>query len=180
MNVVVFWNHVGREHGELKYTKDIRGNSQEVIDRAIRLKEEQAVTKKNPNRFIRVEPSIIIELPPEKSAKKFIIIYLLDQGLQLSYGFKNSHHGWLVDIVQYEKRKENLICVHDLLIDLRVFKDGSYHVIDMDEFYEAYRLGAVSEERMGHSLKVFSYILEKLNNKEFPMQIIEELKDEYY
>ncbi|WP_409251981.1 DUF402 domain-containing protein [Bacillus sp. SCS-153A] len=122
----------------------------------------------------------MIELPPEKSPKKFIIIYLMDLGLQFSWGFKSSHEGWLIDIVQYEKKREGSICVHDLLIDIRVFADGSYHVVDMDEFYEAFHLGVLSEEQVGHSLKALSFILEKLNRNEFPGGEIEELKKRYY
>ncbi|MGM0843829.1 MAG: DUF402 domain-containing protein [Bacillota bacterium] len=180
MNVVVYWNHVGREHGELTYTEDIRKNSAEVIDRAIFLKEQNALKKENSNRFLVLEDSLIIELPPVNSNKNFIIIYLLDRGLQFSWGFKNSHHGWLIDIVQYEKRTSGLLCVHDLLIDIRVFEDGSYQVIGMDEFHEAYRLGALSDERVNHSLKALSFILSQLNNKAFPLPHIEELKQKYY
>ncbi|WP_113930789.1 DUF402 domain-containing protein [Bacillus sp. P14.5] len=180
MSVVVYWNHVGREHGGLNYTKDIRHNSEEVISNALALKEEYALKQVYCHRFLVLEESLIIELPPENSPKDFIIIYMLDLGLQFSYGFKSSHHGWLIDIVQFERKPNGLLCVHDLLIDIRVFEDGSYHVVDMDEFHEAYRLGVLSGEQVGHSLKALSYLLGKLNNKEFPLPRLEELKNKYY
>ncbi|MGD6968455.1 DUF402 domain-containing protein [Rossellomorea vietnamensis] len=180
MNVVVYWNHVGREHGGLKYTKDIRKNSEDVITKALSLKEQYALKNENSHRFLALEESLIIELPPGNSAKKFIIIYMLDLGLQFSYGFKSSHEGWLIDIVQFEQRTPGLVCVHDLLIDIRVFEDGSYHVIDMDEFHEAYRLRVLSGEQVEHSLNALSHILHKLNQKDFPGRTIEELKSQYY
>ncbi|WP_456273295.1 DUF402 domain-containing protein [Bacillus sp. AK031] len=180
MDVVIFWNHVGREHGGLTYTNDIKKSSEEEVEKAIQLKEERALSMKEPNRFIRINSSTILELPPLASSKRFIIIYMLDKRLQFSYGFKSSHNGWLIDIVQYEKRQEDLICVHDLLIDIRVFEDGSYHVIDMDEYYGAYEAGAVSEEQAGHSLKALAYILEKLNRREVPSFEMQELKQQYY
>jgi uncharacterized protein len=180
MDVVVYWNHVGREHGGLNYTNKIKKSSKQEVERALQMKEEHALSLKDPHRFIKVCSSIIIELPPLTTSKKFIIIYMLELGLQFSYGFKSSHNGWLIDIVQYEKRKENLICVHDLLIDIRVFEDGSYHVIDMDEYNQAYEAGALSEEQAGHSLKALAYILGKLNRKEFPSAAIEKIKRQYY
>ncbi|EDL64606.1 DUF402 domain-containing protein [Bacillus sp. SG-1] len=180
MNVVVYWNHVGREHGGLEYTSDIRKNSPEIIEEALRLKENRALSQTEPNRFLALNESLVIELPPENSLKKFIIIYQMDLGLQFSYGFKNSHEGWLIDIVDYEKKPDGLVCVHDLLIDIRVFEDGSYHVVDMDEFYEAYSLGALSKEQLEQSLRALSYILEKLNKGEFPGIEIEEIKERYY
>jgi uncharacterized protein len=180
MDVLVYWNHVGREHGKLEYTKDLRKNSPEIIEEAIRLKEARALNQEDPNRFLALNESLVIEIPPVNSNKNFIIIYLLHLGLQFSYGFKSSHKGWLIDIVEYEKKRDGLICVHDLLIDIRVFEDGSYHVVDMDEFYEAYSLGVLTEKQAEHSLKAFSYILKKLNNKEFPGQDIKEIKKKYY
>jgi uncharacterized protein len=179
MNVVVYWNHVGREHGGLNYSMDIRKNRPEIIEEAIRLKEDRALSQKTPNRFIAVNDSLVIELPPENSGKRFIIIYQLDLGLQYSYGFKSSHHGWLIDIVQYEKKREELICVHDLLIDIRVFEDGSYHVVDMEEFYEAFSLGAISSTQLEGSLESLAHILGKLNQKEFPGKELEDLKNQY-
>ncbi|TYR76087.1 DUF402 domain-containing protein [Rossellomorea vietnamensis] len=180
MNVVVYWNHVGREHGGLKYTKDIRKNSEEVITKALSLKKQYALKNENGHRFLVLEESLIIELPHESSDKKFIIIYMLDLGLQFSYGFKSSHDEWLIDIVQFEQKAPGLVCVHDLLIDIRVFEDGSYHVIDMDEFHEAYRLGVLSEEQVKHSLNALSHILHKLNQKNFPGRTLEEIKSQYY
>ncbi|WP_421381392.1 DUF402 domain-containing protein [Bacillus salacetis] len=180
MDVVVYWNHVGREHGKLEYTKDLRKNRPEIIEEALQLKEDRALNQENPHRFLALDESTVIELPPESSNKKFIIIYQLELGLQFSYGFKSSHQGWLIDIVEYEKKRDGLICVHDLLIDIRVFEDGSYHVVDMDEFYEAYSLGALSEKQVSHSLNALSDILGRLNKKQFPGELIEEIKQQYY
>ncbi|WP_409251980.1 hypothetical protein V1502_18055 [Bacillus sp. SCS-153A] len=55
MDVVVYWNHVGREHGGLKYTEDIKKNSPEMIEKAISLKEDRALNQANPHRFYRTE-----------------------------------------------------------------------------------------------------------------------------
>ncbi|RIW39013.1 DUF402 domain-containing protein [Bacillus salacetis] len=180
MNVVVYWNHVGREHGGLKYTRDIRKKSPDIIEEAIRLKEARALSQHTPNRFLALNDSLVLELPPEGSGRKFIIIYQLDLGLQFSYGFKSSHNGWLIDIVQYEKKREDLICVHDLLIDIRVFEDGSYHVVDMDEFHEACSLGALSKAQLEESLASLAYILGKLNQKEFPDLELMEIRNRYF
>lgn len=178
MDLVIFWNHVGREHGGLDYTTDIRNNPPEVIARTLELK-EQRCRDGSPNRFIPINESTIIELAPADSSKKYLIVYSIDRGLQFSLHYKPRYPGWLIDIVAIQELRPNVYCAHDLFIDISVNTDGSYHIYDMDEYEEALSLGVMTAEQISRSLKSFHSIVTELNSKAFPCALLKELEQKY-
>ncbi|MCQ6561237.1 hypothetical protein NNL21_21330 [Paenibacillus mendelii] len=176
---MIFWNHAGREHGGLEYADDIRKNSPQVIEQCLALREQRCRENKQPNRYLRVDDSTLIELPPLQSDKRFILIYCLDSGLQLSLNYKTNHPWWLIDIVDIQEIRPHVFCVHDWFIDISVNPDGSYHVYDMDDFELAVRLQVLSPEQISQCLKSFHAILTELNSGSFPSPFVEELRETY-
>jgi ribosome biogenesis SPOUT family RNA methylase Rps3 len=164
-NCLIFWHFAGREHGGLNYTTDIRNNSSDVISKCKSIKEEFAKDIKKPNRFIKYDSNTLIELSPEESENKFIFVYFMDLGIQLEF---NETKNWLVmiDIVEVKEIKESVFCVTDLFLDIEVQVDGSYKVLDIDEFEEAISLGVLDKEQISWSLKALHIAIDKLNNKE--------------
>jgi uncharacterized protein len=179
MNIQILWNHIGREHGGLSYTSDIRKNSTEVIQAALKLKEERMIRDSNPNQFIRYNQTTLIELPPKQINEEFIIIYDIERGLQFSLQYKQRYPWWLIDIVEVEEIKPNLYCVHDLFIDISVNKDGSYNVLDMEEFHEAIQLKILSQKQTQNSINSLQLALHMLNSGEFPPPLVKEIQQRY-
>jgi hypothetical protein len=178
MSILIFWNHVGREHGGLDYTEDIRKNDADTISWALELKEKRA--RESSSRFIKFDKNTLIELPPLGSERKYIIVYCIDRGLQFSLNYKSRYPWWLIDIVDIQEVKPNVFCVHDLLIDLSVNLDRSYNVLDMDEYGNALTSGAMTEDQVKSSLNSFNSILEELNTKQFPNSLLVSITRQYF
>lgn len=179
MDLVIFWNHVGREHGGLDYAEDIRKNSPEVIQKCLELKEQLCRNNYQPNKFVRYNESTLIEFPSSQCDEKYIIIYSIDRGLQFSLNLKSKYPWWLIDVVDITEIRPNVFCVHDLFIDISVNLDGSYHVLDIDEFEMAVSLNILSQEQITQSLKSLHSILDELNSKTFPNETLKDLEQQY-
>jgi uncharacterized protein len=163
----IFWHHVGREHGILEYAPDIRKNDEEIIKKTLKVKEEWLLNQENPNSFYKIDENTLIELPPKNSNVNFLFIYLIDLGLQFEL---NDSKNWysMVDIVEIHEIKKDVYCVSDLFIDVEVYTDGNYRVLDINEYEEAINFNVINDEQISRSLKSFHYIIDQLNRKEFP------------
>ncbi|MET1013314.1 MAG: hypothetical protein ABWX61_02230 [Paenisporosarcina sp.] len=179
MDTFIFWNHLGREHGGLAYTSDIRKNSPQVVKESLSLKEKHYRNKKIPNIFIRYDNSTLIEHSPPESEKNYIIVYSIDRGLQFSLNYKTGYSWWLVDIVNIQEVRPNVFCVHDLFIDIAINIDGSYKVLDIDEFNTAIRLNIFSKELMIQSFESLHSILSELNLNSFPNKLLIDIEGKY-
>jgi uncharacterized protein len=168
VDLKVIWHHVGREHGGLEYAEDIRKNTPEVIDQYIKLKEEWIQNNETSHQFLKYDENTIIELSSETG---FIILYLMDKGLQLSLNAKTKlkYPWWVIDVVDIVEIRPNVFCSKDLFIDIKVYEDGSYHVIDIDEFEEAIQLGVLTNEHISKALKSFHFALCELNEPRPPI-----------
>jgi hypothetical protein len=179
LELLIFWNHVGREHGGLDYAEDIRRNPPEVIQKNLELKEQLCRKSNQINRFVRYDEATLIELPPAQSEKKYIIVYFIDKGLQFSLNFKTKYPWWLIDIVDVQEIKTNVFCIHDLFIDISVNTDGSYIVYDMDDFERAFSLAALTHDQISRGLRSLHTILTELNAKKFPNNILKDIVRKY-
>jgi hypothetical protein len=163
----IFWHHVGREHGVLEYALDIRRNDEEIINNSIRLKEEWLLNQSNPNIFLKIDSNTLIEMPHKKNNEKFLFIYLVDIGLQFEFNHSKDWH-CMVDIVEINEIKKDVFCVSDLFIDVEVYRDGSYKVLDINEYEEAIQLKVINDRQIARSLTSFHNIVDELNKQEFP------------
>ena len=56
----------------------------------------------------------------------------------------------------------------DLLVDVKVYEDGTYEVLDLDELDEAYEKGLIQEEQRRIALEKLEKLLEVIKKGEFP------------
>ena len=178
-DLFIFWNHVGREHGGIKYADDIRKSPLQDIHHCMELKEQHYRNIELPNRFVRYDDSILLELPALNSNEQFIIIYYIDRGLQFSLNHKSKYPWWLIDIIDVQEIRPNVFCVHDLFIDISVNPDGSYQVLDIDDYETAISLNVMSKEQIKRSLKSLHSILTELNSNNFPNTKLNDIKEKY-
>lgn len=181
-DILIFWHHVGREHGGLKYTKDIRKNSEEVINEYMKLKEMRWVGEQHPNRFYKFNEQTLVELPPNQSDKDFIIVYFIDEGLQFEYKYDKDkqQHLWVIDIVNIKEIKDGVYRVSDYFIDINIYFDGSYQVLDLDEFKEAFERDIITSKEVIQALHSFHLIVNKLNENNFPDSRLNTVFKHYY
>ncbi len=177
--LLIFWNHVGKEHGGLNYVKDIKKNTDLIKQQTLQLLEKNCRENKQRNIFIRHNENILVEIPPYNSDENYIIIYCINEGLQFSLGHKKKHKWWLVDIVDIEEIKPNVYVVNDLLLDISIEPSGKYHVLDVDEFEEACSLNILTKEQMIKSLKSLDKAIKVLNQTTFPETWLIELSNKY-
>jgi len=177
IKLIIFWHHVGREHGKNGYAADIKKNSEETIENCL-LQKRNFAENINRNQFIRYNETTLLELPPKDSEKEFVIVYCLDKGLQYSLGNKD-YPFWLIDICDIEEVEKNVFCVHDLFIDISVNEDTSYNVLDMDDFHFAIENKVIDYETTRKALHSLSIALEELNNNAFPNPLLLEIENHY-
>lgn len=178
-NLAIFWRHVGREHGLGKYTDDLRKNAPEIIKEDLELKIAKVKQTTSSNRYLKVNDNILLEVAGDSVAEKFLICYLVAEGLQFSLNHKKSHHGWLIDLVDIQEVEPCLYSVSDLFIDIVVEPSGSYRVLDIDDFRQAVELEILDKDQVVKVLRSFEFILSKLNTGQFPLAILGELVKEY-
>jgi hypothetical protein len=121
---------VGREHGlGGKYTPELRLNPSEAIEKYLAEEED----RKSENRRLQVDSKTLIEQPPSGADRMWLIVYLLDEGLQFSLGYKR-HDWWLADVVSFGRTKDGAFVVRDLMLDVEIDRRLDYRILDHDEF----------------------------------------------
>lgn len=74
---------------------------------------------------------------------------------------------WYCDIIDCEI-KDDVYTTIDLLVDIKVYPDGTYEVLDLDELDEALELGLISEEQKDEALTKLNGLLEIVKSRKFP------------
>lgn len=74
---------------------------------------------------------------------------------------------WYCDIIECEI-KDDVYTTIDLLVDLKVYPDGSYEVLDLDELDEALELALISEKQKEEALRKLNELLEIVKSGKFP------------
>lgn len=162
LSLTVIWHHIGREHGGLTYTEDIRKNAPETIEQYINLKVDWVQTNESAHQFLHLDENTLVEYSNEAD---FIIVYFIDKGLQLSLNAKtkSKYPWWVIDVVDITEIQPEIYCSSDLFIDIIVFEDGKYHVLDIDEFETAIQKDILTNEQVSKALKAFHTAISDLN-----------------
>ena len=176
MSIKIFWNHIGREHGIDTYPEDIRKNSDEIKQQAIARKMNS--THFN-HTYVKHDENTLVELAPEHANYKFIIIYFIKEGLQFSLHYKPRYNWWLIDIMEVEELKPGIFCIHDLFLDIAVEEDGTYKVLDEDEFAFAVENDIITKAQQERAITSFTSIIQQLEAKQFPRERLEEIARVY-
>lgn len=95
----------------------------------------------------------------------------IKEGYKISKFFDNEGKFlyWYCDIINYEYNpEEDCHTFIDLLVDLKVYEDGKYEILDMDELVEAYEQNLITFEDVLSALKKLNKLLEMVKNNNFP------------
>lgn len=110
-------------------------------------------------------------IKPRSDMSRGISYTMLDKGFKISkiYDGNNEFSHWYCDIIEYEYEKENdtyILC--DLLVDLKVYKDGTYEILDLEELDEALQSNIITKEQKEDALNKLNNLIEIVKNGEFP------------
>lgn len=79
---------------------------------------------------------------------------------------------WYCDIIDYKynaTEKEHLFI--DLLVDVKIYEDGTYEILDLDELAEAYKQKLITLDMMTDALAKLNKLLQQIKDGEFPEDI---------
>ncbi|HEX5323673.1 MAG TPA: hypothetical protein VFW40_07800 [Capsulimonadaceae bacterium] len=175
----VYWHHLGREHGGGAYAGDLRKNDPEIISRYLAEREKPGTPNAGAHRLIRPDENTLLELPPLGAESPFVIAYFIDKGLQYSFGYKK-HPWWLIDVVEVEETNPNMFCVRDLFLDIQIYRDGRYAILDEEDYKEALRLGIMNERQIMRSVRSLKLALDELAAGAFPGPRLQSLIERYH
>ena len=74
---------------------------------------------------------------------------------------------WYCDIIESKTENDEYLLI-DLLVDIKIYEDGEYEVLDLDELDEAVNLGLIDENKKEEALKKLNELLELIKRGEFP------------
>lgn len=74
---------------------------------------------------------------------------------------------WYCDIIDAQIKDEEYILV-DLLVDIKVYPDGRYEILDEEELDEALNKGLITKEQKEEALNKLNALLEIIKKGAFP------------
>lgn len=74
---------------------------------------------------------------------------------------------WYCDIIDAQIKDEEYILV-DLLVDIKVYPDGRYEILDEEELDEALNEDLITKEQKEEALNKLNALLETIKKGEFP------------
>lgn len=108
---------------------------------------------------------------PKKDIAWGISYTLLNKGWKISkfYGFEDELRYWYCDIIEAEYDSENdVLTTTDLLVDLKIYPDGSNEVLDLEELDEAIEEKLITVEQKEDAFEKLNELLKLVENKQFP------------
>lgn len=96
---------------------------------------------------------------------------LLNKGWKISkfYNFEDELCYWYCDIIEsnYSEEEDTLITT-DLLVDLKIYPDGTHEVLDVEELDEAIAEKLITEEQKEDALNKLNALLKLVEENKFP------------
>ena len=117
-----------------------------------------------------------VPIKPREDFASGMSYAMLDKGWKISR-FLNKDGNleyWYCDIIDYKFEKiddEEVFTLIDLLVDVKVYEDGRYEVLDVDELDEALKNNLISEEQKSMALNKLNSLLELIKEGGFPPEI---------
>ena len=109
-------------------------------------------------------------LKPKKILHHGESCYYLNKGVKVSrfYTADNFLICWYCDVVSYEWNEDrSSLITTDLLLDILVYPDKSFKILDMDELAQAHAEGLLSDELMRCSLFTANRLLNDIYDDTF-------------
>lgn len=136
---------------------DISGD--ELLER----KENLIVTKWNP-------------IKPRNDIGKGISYTFMKEGYKISkiFNIEGEFIYWYCDILEYiyNENEDEYIFI-DLLADVKIYPDGKFEVLDLDELKEAYESNIITKEQLLKAIKTVNELVQMVENEKFPPDICE-------
>jgi len=135
-----------------------------------------------PDECIHLKDDIILEisndhiltrwntLKPKKTLHHGDSCYYLNKGIKVSrfYTKDNMLICWYCDIVSYEWNSEKTSLLStDLLLDVLVYPDGSFKLLDMDELAQAHAQKLIPDTLLQNSLLAANKLLNEIYDNRF-------------
>ena len=74
---------------------------------------------------------------------------------------------WYCDIIETHVENDEYT-ITDLLVDIKIYSNGEYEILDLDELDEAVSHGLISEDKKEEALEKMNELLEIIKRGEFP------------
>lgn len=105
----------------------------------------------------------------------------IKEGYKISeiYGPNQEFEFWYCDIIdtKYDKEKDEYTFI-DLLIDVKVYEDGFYEILDVEEVALLLKDGRIASNEVIKGLTNLDKLLKIIYTKKFPPQICIQIKNE--
>lgn len=122
-----------------------------------------------------------ITLKPRKDIASGISAYYLKEGIKVSKIFNAKHNlvYWYMDIIHpIIDAKKNTVIIEDLLVDVILYEDGSFHILDLDELSYAFIQKLITQNQVIDGLRKLNHLISIIENNQFsifqnPIEITE-------
>lgn len=74
---------------------------------------------------------------------------------------------WYCDIIESKIENDEYLLI-DLLVDVKIYPNGEYEILDLNELDEAVKLGLIDENKKEEALAKLNELLELIKRGEFP------------
>lgn len=112
-------------------------------------------------------------IKPRVDVGRGVSYTLFEKGWKISkfYDTNGMFIFWYCDIIEHEKIDDGYI-LKDLLVDVKVYEDGSYEVLDEEELEVAYEQDLITEKQKEDAIGKLNELVELIKNKKFPLEEI--------
>jgi uncharacterized protein len=113
-------------------------------------------------------------IKPREDLSGGISFTFLKEGYKISKFFDKASNFlfWYCDIIEVNYEMDfNKLTLTDLLVDIKVFPDGHYRILDIDELSEALEKGLVSSGQVSKALHCLSKLLNIIYDEAFPPEV---------
>ncbi|WP_054951041.1 DUF402 domain-containing protein [Numidum massiliense] len=102
------------------------------------------------------------QYPNPDGKRIFLTYYMVDQGYTISKVFnkKGDFIYYYCDIMEMKRLSDMHYVMVDLLLDLIVYPDGSYDVLDIDEFATSIDKGELKRKQQVYALHILHHMIQ--------------------
>lgn len=135
-----------------------------IPDEIIDISKDEVVVKKDNLIVTKWTP-----IKPRPDIGYGISYTMLDKGWKVSkfFDLNGNFIYWYCDIIDYTFEEDTYTLI-DLLVDLKVYEDGKYEILDLDELEEARLKSIITLEQYNDALKKLNELIEEVKKGKFP------------
>ena len=138
-----------------------------IPDEIVDISSDEVIFKNNNLIITRWTP-----IKPRNDIGAGISYTMLDKGWKISKIFNTNGEFiyWYCDIIDYNYSEQDggTYTLIDLLVDLKIYENGSYEVLDKEELEEAYEKNIIKKEQMDTALSKLNELIRVVEDGKFP------------